>query len=278
MPLGQSSHNSMEMVTAIPSHLFPKHFPLPSEIMTSTTGNSLQLSEHWMNGDTTFKGPITQQLSFATTRTSPTTGRRRNSHDHKNLTYYREAKKLTRRQARWSLYLSEFDIKLVHTPGTKMILSDALSRRPDFCPDEDHDNEDVVMLPDHMFLQLIDLDLQQKIALSDTLDQQALDALTFLLNDSLTIPSSLKQDIKDWTVHMDDTYFIKEKPTFLGTTTFEGILFVPFMITLLRDIPASWGHITLSVNIIGGRVYECLLKTTSRVAASANNSRSIAPP
>jgi hypothetical protein len=26
--------------------------------------------------------------------------------DHKNLTYYREAKKLTRRQARWSLYLS----------------------------------------------------------------------------------------------------------------------------------------------------------------------------
>ena len=49
-------------------------------------------------------------------------------------------------------------------PGNKMILSDALSRRPDFCPDEDHDNEDVVMLPDHMFLQLIDLDLQQKIA------------------------------------------------------------------------------------------------------------------
>ena len=27
--------------------------------------------------------------------------------DHKNLMYYREAKKLNRRQARWSLYLSE---------------------------------------------------------------------------------------------------------------------------------------------------------------------------
>ena len=35
--------------------------------------------------------------------------------DHKNLTYYREAKKLNRQQARWSLYLSEFDVKLVHT-------------------------------------------------------------------------------------------------------------------------------------------------------------------
>ena len=48
--------------------------------------------------------------------------------DHKNLTYYREAKKLTRRQARWSLYLSEFNVKLVHTPGSKMVQSDALSR------------------------------------------------------------------------------------------------------------------------------------------------------
>ena len=47
--------------------------------------------------------------------------------DHKNWTYYQEAKKLNRRQARWSLYLSEFDIKLVHTPGSKMVQSDALS-------------------------------------------------------------------------------------------------------------------------------------------------------
>ena len=67
--------------------------------------------------------------------------------NHKNLTYYREARKLNRRQARWSLYLSEFDIKLVHTPGHKMAQSDALSRRPDFIPNEDNDNEDIVMPP-----------------------------------------------------------------------------------------------------------------------------------
>ena len=47
--------------------------------------------------------------------------------DHKNLTYYHEAKNLTRQQAQWSLYLSEFDVKLVHTPGSKMVQSDALS-------------------------------------------------------------------------------------------------------------------------------------------------------
>ena len=48
--------------------------------------------------------------------------------DHQNLTYFESAQKLNRRQARWALYLSEFDIKLVHVPGTKMIQSDALSR------------------------------------------------------------------------------------------------------------------------------------------------------
>ena len=48
--------------------------------------------------------------------------------DHKNLTYDREAKKLNRRQARWSLYLSEFDVKLHHMPGAKIIQSDTLSR------------------------------------------------------------------------------------------------------------------------------------------------------
>ena len=48
--------------------------------------------------------------------------------DHKNLTYFRMAQKLNDRQARWSLYLSEFDIKLIHLPGSKMIQSNALSR------------------------------------------------------------------------------------------------------------------------------------------------------
>ena len=47
--------------------------------------------------------------------------------DHKNLTYFRMAQKLNDRQARWSLYLLEFDIKLIHLPGSKMIQSDALS-------------------------------------------------------------------------------------------------------------------------------------------------------
>uniref|UniRef100_A0A0W0EWC3 Reverse transcriptase RNase H-like domain-containing protein n=1 Tax=Moniliophthora roreri TaxID=221103 RepID=A0A0W0EWC3_MONRR len=48
--------------------------------------------------------------------------------DHKNLTYFQTAQKLNRRQARLSLYLTQFDLRLVHVPGTKMVQSDALSR------------------------------------------------------------------------------------------------------------------------------------------------------
>jgi RNase H-like domain found in reverse transcriptase len=48
--------------------------------------------------------------------------------DHKNLTYFQTVQKLNDRQARWSLYLSGFDLKLIHLPGTRMVQSNALSR------------------------------------------------------------------------------------------------------------------------------------------------------
>ena len=51
--------------------------------------------------------------------------------DHKNLGYFREAHKLNRRQARWSLYLTRFNLELSHKPGTTMTIPDTLSRRPD---------------------------------------------------------------------------------------------------------------------------------------------------
>ena len=131
--------------------------------------------------------------------------------DHKNLTYYREAKKLNRRQARWSLYLSEFDVKLVHTPGHKMVQSDALSRRPDLCPDEDTDNENIVMLPEDMFLHLIDVDLQKKIAMADDLDNNAAEALKLLLEQG---PTTMTTGLDDWKVeqaHGRNILFYKGK-------------------------------------------------------------------
>ena len=65
--------------------------------------------------------------------------------DHKNLEYFMTAKKLNRRQARWSLYLAHFDFKLTHHSGRCMGKPDALSRRPDHGKGASN-NEDVVLL------------------------------------------------------------------------------------------------------------------------------------
>jgi hypothetical protein len=145
--------------------------------------------------------------------------------DHKNLTYYREAKKLNRRQARWSLYLSEFDVKLVHTPGSKMVQSDALSRRPDLCPDEDHDNEDIVMLPDTMFVNLIDVDLQERIAMVDDLDGNAADALKLLLENA---PTAMTTGLEDWKLEKTNTG--------QNILFYRGKNYIPRNMALRRDI------------------------------------------
>ena len=60
--------------------------------------------------------------------------------DHKNLEYFMSTKKLTRRQARWSLELAEFDFILTHRPGRLNGKADLLSRRPDYKIDDEKQN------------------------------------------------------------------------------------------------------------------------------------------
>ncbi len=49
--------------------------------------------------------------------------------DHRNLTYIREAKRLSSRQARWALFFNRFDFTLSYRPGSKNSKPDALSRQ-----------------------------------------------------------------------------------------------------------------------------------------------------
>jgi hypothetical protein len=70
--------------------------------------------------------------------------------DHKNLEYFMTAKKLNRRQARWSLYLSRFDFVMHHRPGKSMGKCDALSRRADHANGAD-DNRDTTLLRPEFF-------------------------------------------------------------------------------------------------------------------------------
>jgi hypothetical protein len=74
--------------------------------------------------------------------------------DHLNLTYFKSPQKIKPRQARWQLELAEYNIQLVHTPGTKMVQSDALSRRPDLCPEEE-EPQTATVLPETLFINAI---------------------------------------------------------------------------------------------------------------------------
>jgi hypothetical protein len=70
--------------------------------------------------------------------------------DHKNLEYFITAKQLNQWQARWSLYLSQFDSTLHHKPGKSMGKPDALSCRAGHGTGID-DNSDIVLLPLKLF-------------------------------------------------------------------------------------------------------------------------------
>ncbi|KAF8633524.1 hypothetical protein AX17_004426 [Amanita inopinata Kibby_2008] len=71
--------------------------------------------------------------------------------DHKNLEYFMSAKKLNRRQARWSLVLSRFDFTLTHRPGQSMGKPDSLSRCADHGQGRD-DNQGIMLLKPSLFV------------------------------------------------------------------------------------------------------------------------------
>ena len=56
--------------------------------------------------------------------------------DHRNLEYFLTAKKLNRRQARYAIKLSNYNFLIQYRTANKNQRADALSRRPDFIPED----------------------------------------------------------------------------------------------------------------------------------------------
>jgi RNase H-like domain found in reverse transcriptase len=130
--------------------------------------------------------------------------------DHENLRHFKVPQTIGRQMAQWTLYLSEFDIKLVHIPGKKNIQADSLSQRPDLCP-LGTDNKDVIVFPEHLFINLIDMELQKKIANAKNMDYDAAEAIKELLEQG---PREAKKDLMDWEVEEfkgENVLFYKEK-------------------------------------------------------------------
>jgi len=125
--------------------------------------------------------------------------------DHKNLTYFRTAQKLNCQQAQWSLLLSQFDLKLVHILGSQMVQSDALSQWPDLAPEEDNDNADLTLLPNTLFVKVIDTDLKDAFLEAFTKDDSMHKTME-AINGSGTPP--IRSAVADWKIE-DGLVFYK---------------------------------------------------------------------
>ena len=69
--------------------------------------------------------------------------------DHNNLTYFKVAWKLNRKQARWMQELVEFDFKLQHIPGKRHIPANFLSRPFGVNQGKDNNKNMVFVTPKH---------------------------------------------------------------------------------------------------------------------------------
>jgi len=116
--------------------------------------------------------------------------------DHKNLTYFRTAQKLNRWQAQWSLFLSEFNLKLIHTPRSRMIQFDALSWWPDHITDE-IDNDNIIVLSNNIFIKMIDLELQDEIKNETAKDDFFVKALQAIKENS---PPPTRSSLEEWKI------------------------------------------------------------------------------
>jgi len=87
-----------------------------------------------------------------------------------------------------------------------MIQSDVLSRCPNYIIDE-NDNDDIILLPDSLFVRIIDTDLHYSIfeaTVKDTLFASALEAL------KMNGPFSITLKLEDWRLE-DGLLFFKDR-------------------------------------------------------------------
>jgi hypothetical protein len=91
-----------------------------------------------------------------------------------------------------------------------MVLSNALSRRLDHCPEEDETKEKI-LLTDDLFLNLLNIDLRDRIMRNKEYDFDVTKAIELLQEEG---PTSIQNNLEDWKIkEVDDqkTIFYKGK-------------------------------------------------------------------
>jgi RNase H-like domain found in reverse transcriptase/Integrase zinc binding domain len=77
--------------------------------------------------------------------------------DHTNLLHWKSPRKLNHRTARWHGELQDYNFTLHHVPGKNHTAADALSRPPGADMGK-NDNQQMIMLPEPLFIRVADKD------------------------------------------------------------------------------------------------------------------------
>ena len=111
--------------------------------------------------------------------------------DHRNLLFQKKPEKMTQRLVRWSLFLSEFNFKILYRSGSSNGKPDSLSRRPDYSNSFiDNDTSSFSILkPEHFCALVSPISSLNDFILSEYKnDSFYLNVCNYLENKSLPIP------------------------------------------------------------------------------------------
>ena len=142
------------------------------------------------------------------------------------------SQKLNRRQARQTLYLSQFNFTLKHIPGKSIEKVDGLSRRPDWQEGVEQDNEDQKLIKPEWIRRAETIieegNLKERIKRAQEGDEKIVKVVEEMKKTRI-------KTLKDKEQKIEDRIVIKK-----------GKIYVPE--GELRDIMLSQQYVTISVN------------------------------
>ena len=118
------------------------------------------------------------------------------------------------------LDILDYNLKLIHVLGKELAGPDTLFRRPDLIPKDNGDNDQVTLLPESLFINIIDLAIANKVAKSSEKDPIILKTLEAMDKDLLT---QFRSRLSDWSY---DTRIL----------SYQGRIYIPDQDNLQLDL------------------------------------------
>jgi len=124
------------------------------------------------------------------------------------------SQKLNHRQARWALYLSQFNFTLKHVPEKSMGKADGLSRRPNWQEGVEKDNEDQKLIKPEWIrgaeTMIEEEDLKKRIKKAQEEDERVVKVVEELKKAGIKTLKDEEWEIEDGIVMKEERIYVPE--------------------------------------------------------------------